>query len=108
MRVVLLGDARVGVTELAGNHRHGDTPHGQERAVRVAQHVEADRRRDAGARAGLMHGAPLLGPLPRPPVVADEERIARRSSGDQAIDEGTGFVRERDVAHLAALGDAHA
>ena len=105
---MLLGHARVGVTELAGNHRHGDTSHCQERAVRVAQHVEGDRWCDAGARAGFAHGACLLGPLPGPPVVAAQERISRRAAGDQAIDEGTAFVRERDVAYLAAFGDAHA
>ena len=35
-------------------------------------------------------------------------RLCRRVAGDQAIDEGTRFVRERDVAYLAAFGDAHA
>ena len=83
MRVMLFGHAGVGVAELAGDHRHRHRPHGEQRAVGVAQHMEADRRHDAGAGTGLAHGAHLLGALPGPPVVAPQQRILRRAPGDQ-------------------------
>lgn len=73
----------------------------------VALYMEADCRHDAGARAGLAHGAHLLGPLPGPPVIAPQQGVLRCTPNGQTIDEGTCFFRQGDVAHLAALGDAH-
>ena len=51
MRVVVFGHAGVGMDELS--HR----PHGEQRAVGVAQHMEAGGRRYAGVRTGFPHGA---------------------------------------------------
>ena len=36
----MLGHADVGMTELAGDHRHGNRLHGQDRGMGVSEHME--------------------------------------------------------------------
>ena len=69
MRVVPFGNARVGVTELLGNHPHRNARHCQCGGVRMAQNVEPYRRPDGDALAGLADRPGLLRRSPPPSVV---------------------------------------
>jgi len=78
MRIVLLGHARIGVSELTGDHRHWHRPHGEQRAVGVTQDVKSDGRHDPCLQASATHKARLFGPLSNP---VDRWRAAGFLSG---------------------------
>jgi hypothetical protein len=87
MRVVALGHAGVGMSELARDHGHGDPAHGEDGCMGMAKNMESDCRGDTAACADLARGAQLLGALPGPPVVASQQRVVRgaMSSGASSV-----------------------
>jgi hypothetical protein len=103
MGIVTLGHAGVGMSELSRDDCHGDPAHGEDRCVGMPKNVESDRRGNAGACAGVAHGAQLLGALPGPPVVTSQERVARRAAGDQTFDKLGRLLSQSDVPYLPAL-----
>jgi len=103
MGIVTLSHARIGVAQLAGDHRHWHSLHGKDRSVRVPLDVEADRRDDARPCTGIPHRPQLLGALPPTRVMTPEYQISRRSSRDQTFDKLRRLVGQRDVAYVSAL-----
>ena len=88
----------VGMAELTGNDRHGDSSHSENRCMCMLQYMETDRRIDTCAPTGITHRAQLLGALPPASVLAPEEYFGGRAAGDEALDQLRCSAGESDVA----------
>jgi len=76
MSVMLFGHAGFDVTELLGDHAHGNAMHGQSRAVGVPEHAESNSRLDV---------CPLTGPQHWPKLVRLARGAAVMSREDQLV-----------------------
>src|SRR5438132_5364692 len=104
---MLLDHPRVGVAELYCDNGERHVAHRKSACIGVAEPMEIDGRIYVGLAASCAERPLLLGFAPLFAVSAKEQASATGLSGCKLGNEVAAFLRQHDVARLAALAGAH-